>query len=163
MIGEMTKDYAIWLNRQGHGHPVIKTILIVMEVIAEVEKRKKSGDDFEKFLSTLGFDKESSQYLLSSSSIMCTGKGLVTNEDTTEILKLLDLKEEFVEPFKDYNIFIRIFSYKKSKENSFHSEKEVINSLSFSQEGRQVLIQMSDLFGDNVANLYYHYLNKRKY
>lgn len=162
MLSNRTKNYAEKLNYQGHRHPVIKIMLIVLEILSDLEDRKKTEEDPERFLSTLGFHEDDRQRLLKKTSGAYWGQGCFFNEDVQEIFRLIGLTEKSFKTFGGYDIILKIFSLKSSKKDEGTlSVEEIIEKSYFSKEGRDLLKQMYPLFERKITTLYYRYFEIR--
>ncbi len=159
MLSKNTIKYAEMLNYQGHRHPVIKVMVIILVILSDFESRKKTDEDPEKFLSTLGFNKEDRNQLLKTGPEAFSGRGFFFKDDSSEVLSLIGLTEKSNEMLEKYNVILNVFSSKKGKELNSFSTEDIIDGLCFTHEGKNLLKQMSSLYNNNIVLLYYHYFN----
>jgi len=134
-------------------------MLVVFSILEDVEKRRKDNEDFERFLSTLGFCGKDRKRILSEGPYSTTGQGFVHSSETGDILSIVGVIDEYVELFKKYNILLNIFSFKKEKDTGYPSVDDVVKSLYFSEEGTDLLINMCRLFEIKITTLYYRYFD----
>lgn len=155
-LSNRTKKYAQNLNYQGHRHPVIKAMLTIFEILSDYESRTKDGEDADRFLSTLGFNKNDRESLTRKSSRAFWGQGHFTNDDTPELFSLIGVTNENAKVFNGYNIVWEVFSSKGSNTGEIFD-----NLYGISKEGRKLLTQMSGLFENAITKLYYRYFEVR--
>jgi hypothetical protein len=162
MLSNRTKKYAEKLNYQGHRHPVIKLMLLVLSLLSDFRERKETDKDPGRFLSTLGFPEDDRRRLTSNTAAAYFGQGYFRKEDAPEVLRLIGFTKKSAEAFGEYNIILEIFSLKSSrKDQEPLSVEEIVRDLRFSKEGQVVLRQMHRLFEGRMTTLYYRYFEER--
>ncbi|MFA6397245.1 MAG: hypothetical protein WDK96_00135 [Candidatus Paceibacterota bacterium] len=158
MLSNNLIKHAKFLNFQGQRHPLIKAVLIIMEILHDLEKRKLTEEDPERFLSKLGFIESDTKKMLNKNSY----SSVYSETDKQEFLSIIGLTQESIDMFGKYGIIVDILNSKKRKSmHSFSAEDVLKDKIYLSDNGNSIVKQMYHLFEPALTKLYYRYFNVR--